>query len=58
MGEQGAAEEFNSFYELGVALFGLGVMAGIAAGVLAIVLFVFLVAPSTRGENRYGPQPE
>ena len=56
--EQGMAEEFNSFYELGVALFGLGVMAGIAAGVLAIVLFVFLVSPSTRGENKYGPQPE
>ena len=49
--EQGAAEELSDLFELGVALFGLGVMTGIAAGVLAIILLVFLVSPSTRGEN-------
>ena len=30
--EQGAAEELSDLFELGVALFGLGVMTGIAAG--------------------------
>ena len=49
--EQGPAEELSDLFELGVALFGLGVMTGIAAGVLAIILLVFLVSPSTRGEN-------
>ena len=58
VGEQGAAEELSSFFELGVALFGLGVMTGIAAGALAIILLVFLVSPGTRGENKYGPQPK
>ena len=56
--EQGAAEELSDLFELGVALFGLGVVTGIAAGVLAIILLVFLVSPSTKGENKYGPQPE
>ena len=55
--EQGAAEDLGELFELGVALFGLGVMTGIAAGVLAIVLLVFLVSPGTRGENKYGPRP-
>ena len=56
--EQGAAEELSDLFELGVALFGLGVVTGIAAGVLAIILLMFLVSPSTKGENKYGPQPE
>ncbi len=56
--EQGAAEELSDLFELGVALFGLGVTTGIAAGVLAIILLVFLVSPSTRGGNKYGPHPE
>ena len=56
--EQGAAEELSDLFELGVALLGLGVMTGIAAGVLAIILLVFLVSPSTRGESKYGPHPE
>ena len=55
---QGTAAELENLFELGVALFGLGVLTGIAGGVLAIVLLVFLVSPSTRGENKYGPQPD
>ena len=55
---QGTAADFNNLFELGLALFGLGVIAGIAGGVLAIVLLVFLASPGTRGENRYGPQPD
>ena len=50
--------KLSDLFELGVALFGLGVVTGIAAGVLAIILLVFLVSPSTKGENKYGPQPE
>lgn len=56
--EQGAAEKLGELFELGVALFGMGVMTGIAAGALAIVLLVFLASPGTRGENKYGSHPE
>ena len=56
--DQWVAEEFSDLFELGVALFGMGLMTGIAAGVLAIILLVLLVSPGTRGENRYGPHPE
>ena len=56
--EQEAAEELSDLFALGIALFGLGMMTGIAGGVLAIVLLVFLATPSERGENKYGPQPE
>ena len=43
---------------LGLGLLAIGVVAGIAGGVLSITLLVFLVSPSTFGENEYGPQPE
>jgi len=56
--EQEAAEELSDLFALGIALFGLGMMTGIAGGVLAIVLLVFLATPGERGENKYGPQPE
>ena len=57
---QGTAVVTDNFFMLvmlGLALVGLGVIAGIAGGVLAIILLVFLVSPSTVGENKYGPQP-
>ena len=54
---QGTAVVFDNLFTLGLALVGLGVIAGIAGGVLAIILLVFLVSPSTEGENKYGPQP-
>ena len=43
---------------LGLGLLAIGVVAGIVGGVLSITLLVFLVSPSTFGENKYGPQPE
>ena len=46
------------FLVLALALLALLVMMGIAVGALAIALLVFLVSPSTRGENKYGPHPE
>jgi uncharacterized membrane protein YhaH (DUF805 family) len=33
-------------------------MLGIAAGILAIVLLVFMVLDGTKGPNKYGPDPK
>ena len=48
----------GEFFPLGLGLLGIALVAGIAGGVLSITLLVFLVSPSTFGENEYGPQPE
>ena len=52
-----AAEAFEGFLILGLALLSLGVITTIAGGALAIVLIALLAAPGERGENKYGPQP-
>ena len=55
---QGTAAEFESLFELGVTLLGLSVIAGLAAAALGLVLLVYLASAGTRGNNRYGPQPD
>ena len=56
--ESDLSEVAAELFFLGLALFAVGAIAGIAGGVLSITLLVFLLSPSTIGENRYGPQPE
>ena len=55
--EQGMAEEFNSFYELGVALFG-GRDGGHRSWSAGDCRVRVLGVAQHNGENKYGPQPE
>ena len=41
----------------GMAALGAGGLLGIVGFICCIVLLVFMVLPSTPGENRYGPNP-